>query len=81
MLAQRGLARSDLAEPMGGRSRVSEFFNGKRALSTAQIVALRELLAIPADLLIEAPPPARSKRRVAKPSRVAEKISPRFRRK
>ena len=40
------------APHMGGRSRVSDFFSGRRLLSTAQVGALRELLGIPADLLI-----------------------------
>jgi HTH-type transcriptional regulator/antitoxin HigA len=52
MLEQRGMERSDLAEAMGGRSRVSDFFNGKRELSRSQIKALRDLLGIPADLLL-----------------------------
>ncbi len=52
MLEQRGMTRADLAELMGGRSRVSDFFNGKRALSKGQIAALREHLGIPADLLL-----------------------------
>lgn len=51
-LEQRGLARSDLAEWLGGRSRVSEFFSGDRRLSLTQITALRDRLGIPADLLI-----------------------------
>lgn len=52
MLEQRGMSRADLAPLMGGRSRVSDFFNGRRALSKGQIEALREHLGIPADLLI-----------------------------
>jgi HTH-type transcriptional regulator / antitoxin HigA len=52
MLDQKGLTRGDLAPLMGGASRVSDFFNGKRALSTGQIRALREHLGIPADLLL-----------------------------
>lgn len=52
MLEQRGMMRADLAPLMGGRSRVSDFFNGRRALSKGQIEALREHLGIPADLLI-----------------------------
>jgi len=51
-LEQRGLTRAALTEHMGGRSRVSDFFAGKRALSTAQIKTLRKLLKLPADLLI-----------------------------
>ncbi|HYH82294.1 MAG TPA: transcriptional regulator [Longimicrobium sp.] len=52
MLEQNGLTRSDLTEAMGGKSRVSEFFAGKRDLSRDQIRGLRSLLGIPADLLI-----------------------------
>lgn len=39
---------------MGGRSRVSEFYNGKRALSLGQIKRLNAELGIPTDLLISA---------------------------
>jgi HTH-type transcriptional regulator/antitoxin HigA len=52
MLEQKGMSRSDLAEIMGGRSRVSDFFNAKRELSKGQITALRDKLGIPADLLL-----------------------------
>ena len=52
MLEQNGLTRSDLNEVMGGKSRVSEFFAGKRELSRDQIRGLHSLLRIPADLLI-----------------------------
>ena len=52
MLDQRGMTGADLAPIMGGRSRVSDFFNGRRSLSRGQIEALREHLGIPADLLI-----------------------------
>jgi HTH-type transcriptional regulator / antitoxin HigA len=51
-LEQRGLTRADLHEIMGGKSRVSEFFSGRRALSITQVKRLREMLDIPADLLI-----------------------------
>lgn len=53
MLDQRGLTRAHLAPLMGGKSRVSEFFAGKRRLSVEQIRALRHELGIPADLLID----------------------------
>jgi HTH-type transcriptional regulator / antitoxin HigA len=53
MLEQRGLTRADLHDAMGGKARVSEFFAGKRRLSIEQIRALRDLLHIPADLLID----------------------------
>lgn len=52
MLEQKGLDRSDLHEVMGGKSRVSEFFNAKRDLSKAQIEGLRRMLGIPADTLL-----------------------------
>jgi HTH-type transcriptional regulator/antitoxin HigA len=52
MLGQKGLQRADLAEIIGGKSRVSEFFAGKRELSRSQIRALRDLLGVPADLLL-----------------------------
>ncbi|CAN5317868.1 type II toxin-antitoxin system HigA family antitoxin [soil metagenome] len=53
MLEQKGMTRADLADAMGGRSRVSEFFSSKRAkLSRGQIEGLRDLLGIPADLLL-----------------------------
>lgn len=52
MLEQRGMTRSALAAVMGGKSRVSEFFAGRRRLSLEQIRALQRTLGIPADLLI-----------------------------
>jgi len=52
MLEQKGMDRNDISEAMGGRSRVSEFFSAKRALSRGQIERLRNLLGIPADLLL-----------------------------
>jgi HTH-type transcriptional regulator/antitoxin HigA len=52
MLEQRGMNRAQLADVMGGRSRVSDFFNERRPLSRSQIIALRNLLGIPADLLL-----------------------------
>ena len=51
MLEQKGLGRSDLDDVMGGKSRVSEFFSGKRALSKAQIEALHRMLGIPVGIL------------------------------
>jgi HTH-type transcriptional regulator / antitoxin HigA len=52
MLEQRGMTRAELYNLMGGKSRVSEFFAGKRRLSVEQVRSLRDLLGIPADLLI-----------------------------
>lgn len=52
MLEQKGMERAELVPLMGGRSRVSDFLNGKRDLSKSQIAALRDVLGIPADLLL-----------------------------
>lgn len=52
MLEQKGLSRSDLDDVMGGKSRVSEFFAGKRELSKAQVEALYRFLGVPADVLL-----------------------------
>ena len=52
MLDQKGLSWADLAEWMGGKKKVSEFFHGTRSLSLREIETLRENLGIPADLLI-----------------------------
>jgi len=52
MLEQKGMERSDLDDVMGGKSRVSDFLNGKRDLSTSQVEGLRRLLGIPADVLL-----------------------------
>lgn len=54
MAEQKGIGSADLAELLGGRSRLSEFLTGARDLSKAQIVRLRDALGIPADLLISA---------------------------
>jgi HTH-type transcriptional regulator / antitoxin HigA len=56
MMEQKGLSRADLEEPMGGKSRVSEFLSGKRELSKSQIQELRRLLGIPADVLLGVAP-------------------------
>jgi HTH-type transcriptional regulator / antitoxin HigA len=52
MLHQNGIRRANLSSHLGGKSRVSQFFAGKRPLSIAQVKALRRLLDIPADLLL-----------------------------
>ncbi|PYO50677.1 MAG: transcriptional regulator [Gemmatimonadetes bacterium] len=52
MSEQRGMTQGDLAEILGGRSRLSEFMNRKRDLSIGQVRSLRDELGIPADLLI-----------------------------
>lgn len=52
MAEQKGMTSSDLAELLGGRSRLSEFLNGARELSKTQIMRVRDVLGIPADLLL-----------------------------
>lgn len=52
MAEQKGVTQAALAEILGGRSRLSEFFNGTRSLSKTQIIRLKESLGIPADLLL-----------------------------
>ncbi len=52
MAEQKGLTAGALAGLLGGRSRLSEFLNGTRELSKAQILRLRDALGIPADLLL-----------------------------
>ncbi len=52
MLEQKGMTRADLAKGMGGRSRVSDYFNGKRELSKSQAIALSKLLDISLDVLL-----------------------------
>jgi len=68
LLDQQGMTRAHLAGLLGGRSRVSEFFAGKRRLSLSQIQRLRQLLHVPADLLLEEPatrPRVRSRKQAA----------------
>ncbi|MBC7789844.1 MAG: hypothetical protein H7Z74_07845 [Anaerolineae bacterium] len=52
MAKQKGIGAAELAELVGGRSRLSDFYRGVRDLSKTQIVALRDALGIPADLLL-----------------------------
>lgn len=53
VLDQRDMTRTDLYDLMGGKSRVSEFFSGKRALSLEQVRALWQGLHIPPELLLQ----------------------------
>lgn len=53
MAEQKGISSPDLAELLGGRSRLSEFLSGTRGLSKAQIMRVRDALGIPADLLLD----------------------------
>jgi HTH-type transcriptional regulator/antitoxin HigA len=52
MLDQKGMTRADLAKVMGGRSRVSDYFKGKRELSKSQAIALSNLLDVSLDVLL-----------------------------
>jgi HTH-type transcriptional regulator/antitoxin HigA len=52
LLEQNGMTRAELAPLMGGRSRVSDFFNGRRHLSLGQIQKLRARFGVSADVLI-----------------------------
>lgn len=66
LLEQNGMTRADLAPLLGGRSRVSDFFNGRRSLSLGQIQKLRERFGVSADVLLpDEPWQARRARRVA----------------
>lgn len=52
MMEQKGLTRRDLEPAIGGRGRVSEVLNRKRALTLPMIRALTVLLDLPGDALI-----------------------------
>lgn len=52
-LESRGLTRRDLEPYLGGRGRVSEVLNRKRALSLEMIRKLHEGLGIAAEVLIQ----------------------------
>lgn len=53
MMEQNGLTDADLGIILNSRSRVSELFNKKRALTIKQIRILTEKLHIPASILIK----------------------------
>ncbi|WP_316635281.1 DNA-binding protein [uncultured Flavobacterium sp.] len=53
MMEQNGLTDNDLAIILNSRSRVSELFNRKRALTIKQIRVLNKTLHIPASTLIK----------------------------
>src|SRR5277367_3765784 len=63
-LEQQGLDPSALIGVIGGRSRVYEVMNGKRALSLEMIRRLHERFGIPAEVLIQ-PVRAKLRRRAA----------------
>ncbi len=51
-MEQLGLKPSDLAQILGGRSRVSEILNKKRKLTVEMMRSLRKHLDIPAESLL-----------------------------
>ena len=53
MMEQNGMSANDLGILFNSRSRVSEIFSKKRALSIKQIRVLHEKLQIPANILIK----------------------------
>ncbi|HEX8362100.1 MAG TPA: hypothetical protein VF613_18420 [Longimicrobium sp.] len=50
MLEQKGMRRADVERLLGGSA--AEFFRGERKLSRDEIESIRDLLGIPADLLL-----------------------------
>jgi len=52
LLEQNGMTHAGLAPLLGGRTRVSDFFNGRRSLSIGQIQTLRERFGVSADVLL-----------------------------
>lgn len=58
LLDQHGETRADLVPVFGSRSRISEFFSGKRRLSIGQVQALRAKYGVSAEVLLEPVPPA-----------------------
>jgi len=52
-IEQMGLSSAEVAELFGARSRVSEVFSGRRALSIEMIRAIHAKLKVPADILIQ----------------------------
>lgn len=59
-MEQAGLRQKDLVPYIGSKSRVSEVLSGKRPLTLAMIRALHEGLGIPAEVLLQRAPDARS---------------------
>ena len=53
-MEQMNLSDSELSHLLGGRTRKSEIFSGKRKLSLAMIRRLTQALNIPAEVLIQA---------------------------
>jgi HTH-type transcriptional regulator/antitoxin HigA len=52
MLEQKGLSQSDVISMLGGADSAAEFFVGARKLSRDEIEGVRDLLGVPADLLL-----------------------------
>jgi HTH-type transcriptional regulator/antitoxin HigA len=62
-MEERNLRRSDLEPMIGSRARVSEILSGKRALTLPMIRRLSAGLDLRADVLIQEPLPAPTRRR------------------
>lgn len=77
LLEQNGMTRAELAPLFGGRSRVSDFFAGKRRLSLGQIQALRDRFGVSADVLLPDEPAPAWKPARQNVQRVAERAKPR----
>ncbi|HKA17991.1 MAG TPA: transcriptional regulator [Blastocatellia bacterium] len=52
LMASRNIKQADLVPILGGRGRVSEVVNGKRAISKAQAKAMAECFHVSADLFL-----------------------------
>ena len=53
MMEQKGLTRKDLEPAIGSSGRVAEILNRKRPLTLPMIRKLRDLLELPADILVQ----------------------------
>lgn len=53
MMEQKGLSRRDLEPVIGGRGRVAEIINRKRALTLPMIRGLAALLDLPVEVLVQ----------------------------
>jgi HTH-type transcriptional regulator/antitoxin HigA len=72
-MAEKKLRPRDLEEMIGSRGRVSEVMSGKRALTLPMIRRLSKGLGIPAEVLIQEVPLARSRQpAAAKSANIAE---------
>jgi len=52
MLEQKGMPRENVHALLGGEQSAAEFFGGARKLTRDEIEEIRDVLGIPADLLL-----------------------------